>query len=114
MKSIKELADSREDSRNKENLSESEKQRYEEEQMDKMYGDEDSGSGYNMHYKGIFVDILNNCMRTKKKIKVSSFTHKNVACVVLECNSRYVVLRSLMNGKKIYLTQASIKDIEEI
>ena len=112
MKSIKELADSREDFRNKENLSESEKQRYEEEQMDKMYGEEDSG--YSMHYKGIFVDILKDCMRTKKKIKVSSFTHKNVACVVLECNSRYVVLRSLMNGKKIYLTQASIKDIEEI
>ncbi len=66
------------------------------------------------HFKGIFVDILQIYQRNKKRIKVSSFTHKNYDCTVVNANSRYVILKSTLNNKLLYLAQTSVKDIEEI
>lgn len=74
----------------------------------------EESDNYEMFHKGAFVSVLDNYRRTKTHIKISSFTHKNVACVVIDSNARYAVLKSLMNGKRIYLMQSSIKDIEEI
>ena len=66
------------------------------------------------HYKGIFVDILREFERTRKPVKISSFTHRNIQCRVEKNTASYVILRSLVNNKRLFLAQASIKDIEEI
>ena len=68
----------------------------------------------NIHYKGIFVTVLKNYERRHSKLKVSSFTHKHIECYVLSSNARFVVLKKRIDGKCLYLSQNSIKDVEEI
>lgn len=67
-----------------------------------------------INYKGIFVKILKNYAGTKKRLKVSSYTHRNIECYVLMSDPRMVKLRKCIDGKVLYLSQNSIKDIEEI
>jgi hypothetical protein len=81
----------------------------EEEELDDEYLNDNK-----IEYKGIFVEILKQYEGKKKHLKVSSFTHKNINCVVEKCTSRYVVLRKLIDNKKLFLSQQSIKDVEEI
>lgn len=67
-----------------------------------------------INYKGVFVSVLRLYVGTKKRLKVSSYTHRNIECYVLMSDSRLVKLRKCIDGKVLYLSQNSIKDVEEI
>lgn len=101
---------------NKEQLSKKELEEYakikqEEEDMEEFYGKNNSDT---VAYKGTFVSILKAYAGKKKRLKISSFTHKNIDCFVLESNPRFIKVRKCIDGRMLYLSQSSIKDIEEI
>ena len=111
MKSLADMGiDKKSNYSNKEQLSDEEIKR----ELDKEYVHDDSVNDNVIFHKAPFVGILNDYCKAKTKIKISSFTHKNVSCVVINSNARYVIIKSLLTNKKMYLLQTSIKDIEEI
>jgi hypothetical protein len=95
---------------------EDERQKAEHEDLEKYYeeaeGSEDSERP--MFYKGVFVGILKKYMLTHKRIKLSSFTHKNVEGYVVYADARIVSLKKSIDGKTLHLSQNSVKDVEEV
>jgi hypothetical protein len=86
----------------------------EEKDTEDFYKKESMSDRDAFNYKGAFVGILAHYMGTRKKLKISSFTHKNIECYVLASDARIVRLKKCIDGKVLYLAQTSIKDIEEI
>lgn len=58
--------------------------------------------------------VIQKYAGTKQILRISSFNHSNVTCVVLEANTNYVRLLKAIDGGIIYITPASIKVIETI
>lgn len=58
--------------------------------------------------------VIEKYAGTKQILRISSFNHSNVTCIVLEANANYVKLLKAVDGGIIYITPASIKVIETI
>lgn len=113
VKTINQLAEEKTSFYNKEELTDYERNRIKETEQEKQLDDEYLNDNNN-HYKGIFVEVLKEYQRKKTKLIISTFNKRNIRCIVLKSDVRSVKLKSLLNGKIIYLTQVGIKDIEEI
>lgn len=83
------------------------------EQLDEQYLHHNLEDEY-INYKGIFVEILRQYEGKRIKLKVSSFTHKNIECYVKKSTARHVILQKVIDGKLLFLAQTSVKDVEEV
>jgi hypothetical protein len=84
----------------------------EEREMDKEYLNDSMPSEF--HYKGVFVSELREYARTRKQVKIGSFTHRAIVCRVIKSDAQKVVVEKAIDHKRLMITQSSIKSIEEV
>ena len=85
----------------------------EEKEMDAEYLGGD-GRQPEFHYKGVFVSELREYARTRKQVKIGSFTHRAIVCRVIKSDAQKVVVEKTIDHKRLMITQGSIKSIEEV
>ena len=86
----------------------------EEAAMDNEYLNSEPYENNAFHFKGAFVSELQEYARTKKQVRIGSFTHRSVVCRILRADAQKVVVEKMIDGKRLLITQSSIKSIEEV
>ena len=74
----------------------------------------DNQRKFEAHYKGAFVNETIEYMRKKIPLKISSFVAKGIQGIIIKADSQKICIRKDIDGKCMWISQASIKLLEEI
>lgn len=82
--------------------------------MDNEYLEDEPYENNAFHFRGAFVSELQMYAKSKKHVRIGSFTHRSVVCRILSADAQKVIVQKSIDGKRLMITQASIKSIEEV